>query len=123
MSPYYIPGLKNKTPLKSTLGESMKKAHEIIQTTCNYFNVEYSSILRKDSHRDKVLVCQVSCYLIYKIVKKIPYRDAATLFGDRYMGKRGFDHSAIIYCKDTLQDLLDTDPRLKSDVDALLKLL
>jgi chromosomal replication initiation ATPase DnaA len=53
----------------------------------------------------------------------MPLITIASLFGNRYYGRIGFDHSAILHNKNKLQDLLDTDPQIQTDVDSLLKMI
>ena len=126
MNFYAIPGLKemeNRSPYKMSESQQMRYAMEIIKTTCIYFNVYYEDICKKDRHRDIVTICQISCWLIRKKMPTMPLVNIASLFGERYNGKLGHDHSAILHNKNKLQDLYETDDQIKSDVDALLKLI
>jgi len=126
MNFYAIPGIVDRTNIfPNTMSESqqMRYALEIIKTTCNYYSMDYETICRKDRHRDIVTVCQISCWLIRKKMPTMPLVNIASLFGNRYCGKLGHDHSAILHNKNKLQDLLDTDDQVKDDVDALLKLI
>lgn len=126
MNFYAIPGLREKeniTPSIMSESQQMRYAMDIIKTTCNYYSIAYETICKKDRHRDIVTICQISCWIIRKKMPTMPLINIASLFGNRYSGKLGFDHSAIIHNRNKMQDLIDTDYQIKEDVDALLKMI
>ena len=126
MNFYAIPGLVSvdfRNPIKMSEGHQMRYAMEIIKTTCTYFNLSYEAVCKKDRHRDIVTACQISCWLIHCKMPTLALRSTASLFGNRYLGKGGFDHSAIIHCKNTMQDLLDTNDPISDDVKTLLTMI
>lgn len=88
-----------------------------------YYDLTYEQISRKDRHRDIVTACQIACHIMKIKVPKLQLRTIASLFGNRYEGKKGPDHSAILHNRQQAQDLIDTEEQFKDDVDALLKMI
>jgi chromosomal replication initiation ATPase DnaA len=126
MNFYIIPGLKNidgrPAYLKSEATQ-LKYAREIIQLTADYFEIPLNKLFKKDRHRQYVQTCQIATWIIYQKMPNVPLIKVAELFGQRYEGKDGFDHSAIIYNRKVIQDRINVKDNLMDDVEALLKII
>ena len=126
MSPYSIPGLKREhfeRPYLMSEVKQLKYAIEIIEQVSQFYEIPLKMVYSKDRHRDFIKVCQVSSWIIFHKMPKITLRKVAELYGVRYFGRIGFDHSAILYNRKTIQGMIDVKDEIFYDVDALLKII
>lgn len=118
MTYYVIPGLKRNLYeyVKKTQPNNYIYAKEIIEKVSKFYGIELNEVYSKNRDRDVVKVCQVSTFLIYDRMPNMGLKKVAELFGNRYLGKTGFDHSAIIYNRKCMQDLIDSKDYIVDDL-------
>jgi len=85
-----------------------EKVNAIIALTCNYFNVSKLDIESQSREREVVTPRQIAMYLIHSHCE-ITLKKIGKMFGGR-------DHSTVIYAKNTVLDLSDTDKVYKKNV-------
>lgn len=83
-------------------------AYDIINTTCNYFNVTNADITGKKKTKNIVIPRQIAIYLIIDLLN-LPQKTIGELFGGR-------DHTTIIYARDKIAEQMKTDTKLKLQV-------
>lgn len=90
-------------------------ANYIIDVTCNYFNISKSDICGKKKTKEIVEPRQICMYLIYEILG-LPLATIGGFFSGR-------DHTTVIYAKDKVTTLLDTNNLIKRQVSDLYKMI
>jgi len=96
ISPYIIPGLKGR--------RTQTTQDIIIDTVCNYYNIVFDVLCKKKRDAKIVEPRQVAAYLMCYYTK-MSLKKIGELLG-------GFDHTTIIHCRDTVNNLLCTDKEL-----------
>ena len=84
-------------------------AWDIINTTCNYFNITTADITGKKKNKNIVLPRQIAIYLITDLLN-LPLVSIGELFG-------GKDHTTIIYARDKIAELVKTDTKIKLQIN------
>ena len=87
----------------------------IIQVVCDYFKVTTTDLTDYNRKREKVEARQIAMWLFIKET-----RWTLTKIGKEFGGR---DHSTVIYAKDTVNDLMDTNKVFKAKVEDVVELL
>jgi len=82
---------------------------------CDYFKISPHKVKETSRKREVVKVRQIAMYLMAKH-SKITLKNIGEHFG-------GKNHSTVIYAKQTVEDLMDSDKKYKADVLAIEQLL
>mgnify|MGYP002797606408 FL=1 len=82
---------------------------KIIQTVCDYYNVEYNEITGKKKSKEIVEPRMIAIYLISDMID-IPLISIGRLFGNR-------DHTTIIHSRDKITELLKHDHKTKTIIN------
>ncbi len=90
-------------------------ANYIIDVTCSYFNILKSDLCGKKKNKEIVEPRQICMYLIYEILG-LPLNTIGGYFG-------GKDHTTILYAKDKISNLIDTNNIVKREVSDLYKMI
>jgi chromosomal replication initiation ATPase DnaA len=125
MNWYVYPGLNNqRMPKEMPKVLKIQMAKDIIALTADFYKVPLEKIYTKNRSGDLPKVVQVSTYLIYEKVGHLELKLVASLYGDRYLGKWGHDHSAINHNRKTMEGWVKVNDRgLKDDTDYLLTII
>ena len=83
----------------------------IIQTVCDYYNIEYSEITGKKKSKEIVEPRMIAIYLISDMMD-IPLVSIGRLFGGR-------DHTTIIHARDKISELIKKDQKTRVIVNDL----
>jgi len=109
---------KNKNSLAemimlSNTTHNLRISDYIIKLTCKYYNVEEVLMKQKTRKREVCFPRQIAMYLI---------KDATNLslksIGELFSGK---DHATVLHACRTVNNLMDSDKQVKSDVKKLKK--
>lgn len=90
-------------------------AYDIINTTCNYFNITSAEITGKKKNKNIVIPRQAAIYLITDLLS-LPLVSIGELFGGR-------DHTTIIYARDKIAETVKTDTKLKLQLNDIKDML
>lgn len=125
MTYYAAPGIIDKRfiPANMTHEIRIQWAQQIIKTVCIFYNVTIENIQSKRRTTDLVRACQVSTYFIKHKVQDLSLKQTSALFGTRYLGANGHDHSAIVHNLAKVRDLIHVGDGIKEDIAQLEKLL
>lgn len=106
-----------KKVMAQTIGieERTLTMQEITKVVCSYFNVDPTLVSGRSRKRDVVLARQLTMYL-----SKEHTNTSLSMIG-REMGGR--DHSTVIYSCKAINDAMDTDPRVRRQVEEVKELL
>ena len=120
-----MPGMISKKyiPIELTHEIRIEWANQIIKTVCVFYNVKHESLMSKSRTIDLVRACQVSTYLIKTKINDLSYKQISALYGSRYYGARGHDHSAIVHNLSKVKDFISIEDGIKQDIEQLLKLI
>jgi chromosomal replication initiator protein len=83
----------------------------IQKMVCEYYNIGYETLQAKTRKREIVQARQISMYLAKKFTK-----NSLKTIGDHFGGR---DHTTVIHSCQTVNDLMDTDPGIRSQVKEL----
>lgn len=102
--------------LKESAGEKQEElqADDIINRVCNFYKVSKAELLSKKKTKEIALARQVAMYLVLEMMS-LPQLTVAKLFGR--------DHSTVIYTRDKIMELMETDTKLAVDVNDIKKML
>lgn len=102
--------------LKESAGEKQEElqADDIINCVCNFYKVEKKDLLSKKKTKEIALARQVSMYLVLEMMS-LPQLTVAKLFGR--------DHSTVIYTRDKIQEMMETDTKLSIEINDIKKML
>lgn len=125
MTYYAAPGVIDKRFIPANLTHEIRIqwAQQIIKTVCIFYNVSLDNLQSKRRTTDLVRACQVSTYFIKNKVQDLSLKQISALFGTRYLGVNGHDHSAIVHNIAKVNDLLHVGDGIKEDIEQLKKLL
>lgn len=84
----------------------------VIQLVSDYFNTDMEQMKRVSRVRDIVWPRQVCMYLM-AYYTPISLREIGELFN-------GKDHTTVIHSKDTVRDLMDSDPAVREQINFLV---
>ena len=85
----------------------------IQKTVCEYFDISIEKLKEKTRKRSIVQARQLSMYLAKNYTK-----NSLKVIGKHFGGR---DHSTVIHSCQAVQNLLDTDPEFKENVDDIQK--
>lgn len=115
ISPYVFPGIEKTSRKQIAYNVSLEKVNEIISTVCVELELFKSDLVSKSRKRPFVEGRQICHYLIMKHTK-MSLNNTGKIFGGR-------DHSTVIYSVNTVNDLMDTNPKYKALVYKIESLL
>lgn len=124
MTYYAYPGTK-PTFAQCNMTEKMRLQYgkQIIETVAKYYDVEIEKVYKKVKTDDLVKVRQVSSYLICQRIPNMRLQQVASLFGQRYATVRGYDHTAVIFNKQKISDLISVNDSVKDDIETIKNLI
>lgn len=113
VSPYVFPLLERPhvnrdQHFKGGSGLAKKQMRRILVAVCDYYNLDPRNVRGPARHREPLMARQMFIYLVLKYT-----RIAVTRIG-AYLGGR--HHSSVINARETLQNLLDTEPDIRRDL-------
>lgn len=85
----------------------------IFQEVCNYFNIDIDAAVKRTRKREIVQVRQISMFFSKKLTKH-----SLACIGSEHGGK---GHATVLHAIKTINDLYDTDRRIRYDVQTLEK--
>lgn len=83
----------------------------IFKEVCNYYNIDINVAVKKVRKREIVQTRQISMYFCKKFTK----HSQATI-GSEHGGK---DHATVLHAVKTVNNLYDTDRRIRYDINTL----
>lgn len=87
---------------------------------CKVFGFDHKKVFGGRRFRDQVVPRQIFMYVL-RVVKKYTYANIGVLAaGD---GKKKYDHATAIHAKKTVENLMDTDKKFKSDMSVLMSMV
>ena len=96
--------------------ESIVKAYcRISKAVCAYYDLPIDRLVLRSRKRLYVKCRQIICYFMKQHKGKFALTAIAEPFG--------YDHTTVIHCIKTVQDLMDTEPDYKAHIETLTKLL
>jgi chromosomal replication initiator protein len=90
-------------------------ANDIINKTCQYFNIAKAEVLGKSRKKEIVEARMIAIYLIRDILS-LPLQSIGSLFGGR-------DHTTIINSRNKIEELLSSSARTKIQVNDIKDML
>jgi chromosomal replication initiator protein len=80
-----------------------------------YFNMTTQQLLERTRRQSIARPRQIAMYLATRLTQaSLP--DIGQRFG-------GFDHTTIMYARDRIAELLETDSKMRQEVDTLIRLI
>lgn len=87
---------------------------------CKVFGYDHKKVFGGRRFRDQVVPRQIYMYVL-RVVKKYSYANIGVLArGD---GKKMYDHTTVMHAKKTVENLMDTDKKFKSDMSVLMSMV
>lgn len=87
---------------------------------CKVFGFDQKKVFGGRRFRDQVVPRQIYMYVL-RVVKKYSYANIGVLArGD---GKKMYDHTTVMHAKKTVENLMDTDKKFKSDMSVLMSMV
>lgn len=113
---YAMPGLKRNLmtgirPKQDPPDSPLRDMENIIAIVLNKKNLTEESLITKSRRRELVYARQLCMYLVHKYS-----RVTLRTIGERLGGR---DHTTVIHSKQTVMDLMYTDPVIKQEVEDL----
>lgn len=115
MSPYIVPGLKNKKNIVMQLEPNQSfesKMTNITDTVCDVLQVDKKKVFSKIRQRPYVTARQLSMYFIRRNYPHIPMKNTGDFFGGR-------DHTTVIHSIQTVKNLIETHPPTRAIVSVI----
>ncbi len=102
--------------LKESVSEKQEElqADDIINCVCNFYKVSKADLLSKKKTKEIALARQVGMYLVLEMMS-LPQLTVGKIFGR--------DHATVIYARDKITEQMDTDTKLKIEVNDIKKML
>ena len=123
MTYYCYPGVIDSKyiPAQMTAEIRLQYAKQIIETVSRFYGIELDALYSKKRGHDLTTVAQMSCYLIGLKIPALNLIQVAKLFGMRYICRSGYnyDHSAIIYNRNKIEDFIKVNDYIKDDIEKL----
>ncbi|MBS1314229.1 MAG: chromosomal replication initiator protein DnaA [Firmicutes bacterium] len=103
--------------LKESIASSQEEIEvdDIIKCTCDFFHISKSDLLGKKKNKEFVEPRQICIYLITDLMS-LPLMTIGQKMGGR-------DHTTVIYARDKVAELINTNPRVATQVDDLKNML
>lgn len=111
---YYLMQAVSQVCAKELKGSALMDRVE--QAVCDYYEIELGALQVKRRWHGLVLIRQTAMYLIRNMDKSIPYK----VIGDRF---GGYDHTSVIHACKSIQNLIDTNPEYKKEVEQLKRMI
>jgi chromosomal replication initiator protein len=111
---FVIPGFREVTPIELNKLEVCSPEY-IVNVVLNYFSLQYAELISKSRKRKYCYPRQCCDYLLRK-KNNLFFSEIGKMIGDR-------DHTTIIHSVETIEDLMETDPKVKKDIVTLSELL
>lgn len=120
----FLSKLAERKPDMELCKEALKDYHnesdsitpdDIINCTCNYFNVSRADLTGKRKNKEVVEPRQIAIYLINDLIS-LPLATIGDLFGGR-------EHTTVMHARDKISMQIVSDPRIKtcvSDIRAMI---
>lgn len=87
---------------------------------CKVFGFDHNKVFGGRRFREQVVPRQIFMYVL-RVVKKYSYSNIGELaMGD---GKKKYDHTTAMHAKKTVENLMDTDKKFKSDMSVLMSMV
>lgn len=118
MSPFYFVGLeycKQRDYAKWGDIDARSKPDKIIHEVLKYYDLTKKELISNSRKREIVFARQVCAYLMAHKTKLF-MREIADKIG-------GKDRTTALYSRDTMQDLIDTDKKIKLQIKELIDLI
>ena len=87
----------------------------IINTVCQFYNIPKSELLGKKKNKELVEPRQICIYLINELMS-VPLVTIGQAVGGR-------DHTTVMHARDKIAELVQTDPRVATEVNDLKNLI
>ncbi|MBO5068317.1 MAG: chromosomal replication initiator protein DnaA [Clostridia bacterium] len=102
--------------LKESAGEKQEElqADDIINCVCDFYKVSKAELLSKKKTKEIALARQVGMYLVLDMMS-LPQLTVAKCFGR--------DHSTVIYARDKMIEQMETDTKLRVEINDIKKKL
>ena len=102
--------------LKESAGEKQEElqADDIINCVCNFYKVSKQELLSKKKTKEIALARQVGMYLVIDMMS-LPQLTVGKIFGR--------DHATVIYARDKIVEQMETDGKLKTEINDIKKML
>lgn len=125
MTYYAFPGCIDKKyiPAQMTHEIRVQFAKQIVKTVAIFYNVSIEAMQGKTRTKDLMRACQVSTYLIRAKIQDLSLKEVSAIFGNRYLGANGHDHSAIVHNMAKINDYLSIGDSIAQDIEQLKKLI
>ena len=122
---YAVPGLVKNSfiPIKLTQNIRHQYAMQILETVAAFYNEPMKRVTQKIKSSELVTIRQVASYIILDKIPKMSLKEVASLFGDRYLNEKGYDHSAIIYNDNKVKELIETGDSVIEDIKLINQIL
>jgi chromosomal replication initiator protein len=110
ISYYALVGMKgDKHQFPYYYGEN--KQSLIISCVCERFGTDMEGLKKRTRRRSVVIPRQVCMFLLYRYAN-LSLKEIGELFG-------GYDHTSVIYAKNLITDLMETNDEMRDTVRAL----
>jgi chromosomal replication initiator protein len=125
MNYYAYPGTISRKHIPAQLTHEIRVqwAQQIIKTVAVFYNVRVEDMQGKRRTTDLVRACQVSTYLIRIKITDLSLKQVSALFGSRYLGANGHDHSCIVHNFAKVNNYISIGDGIAKDIEQLLKLI
>lgn len=95
--------------------ESEKTPEDIIEIVCNNFKITDKQV-KSESRKKHVLMARQLIMYLLKEAMDMTYEEIGDLFG-------GKEHSTVLHSCKKIKELMDTDPRVRKEVNQLLGMI
>ncbi len=103
------------------------RLNNLLRKICDHYKYPLSKVISSSRLEDVVYIRQMFCYVSYSILSTVTLKQVGDIIGRR-------DHTTVMYAKNLIQSLIDTDastpkklktalPMVRADYDNLIKLL
>lgn len=116
MSPYIVPGLKEKQHFSTNTMSKEEKMCRIVDVVCSVMKVNKNGVFNKGRKREMCTARQLSIFLIRRDHPEISLKDTGEYFAGR-------DHTTAIHSIQAAKNLLETDPGIRSTMTKIESLL
>lgn len=100
--------------------EEVDAGMSLERAICKVFGFDQKKVFGGRRFRDQVVPRQIYMYVL-RTVKKYTYANIGVLArGD---GKKMYDHTTVMHAKKTVENLMDTDKKFKSDMSVLMSMV
>ena len=115
VSPYSAVCMVKQKDTETVSSFNRYSIEDIEKIVCKHFGTQPERLHLKVRFREIVMYRQITMYLAKKQTKH------SFKYIGRYFG--GFDHTTVMHACQTVQNLMDSDPEYKRDVDFIIQKL